>query len=75
MSEINYIPANVLQQSPSHAPILSMGHITLTAIHVFENTCRHYFQTKKVDEVDCVQAILYNFELSPLQSWVNANHA
>lgn len=24
--------------------------------------------------MDCVQAILYNFESSPVQSWINANH-
>jgi hypothetical protein len=66
-------PATVLQQSSSHAPVLSSGRVTIAAIRVFENACRRYFQHKKIEEENRVPSILYNFESSAIQSWINAN--
>jgi hypothetical protein len=73
--EIPYAPAVVQQQSASHAPVLSAGRVTIAAMRVFENACRRYFQHKAVAENDRVMAVIYNFESSSVQSWVNANHA
>ena len=67
--------ATVLQQSASHAPIMSVGHITVPVLRVFENACRRYFQHKNIEDADRVKAVLYNFEASNVQAWVNANHA
>ena len=66
-------PATVIQQSNSHAPILSVGRITIPVIRVFENACHRFFQHKSIEDADRVKAILYNFEASNIQSWVSAN--
>jgi hypothetical protein len=72
-SDIPYVPAMVQQQSSSHAPILSAGHITIAAICVFENACCQYFQHKTIAEADHVESVIYNFKGSNVQSWVNTN--
>jgi hypothetical protein len=74
-AEIPYAPAVVQQQSASHAPVLSAGRVTIAAMRVFENACCWYFQHKSVAEADRVLAVIYNFEGSLVQAWVNANHA
>ncbi|KAF8231793.1 hypothetical protein L208DRAFT_1275653, partial [Tricholoma matsutake] len=74
-TEIPYAAVTVQQQSASHAPVLSAGRVTIAAMRVFENSCRRFFQHKSIAEADCVMSIIYNFEGSGIQSWINANQA
>jgi hypothetical protein len=73
--EIPYAPATVSQQSSSHTPVLSAGHVTIAAVRVWENNCRRFFQHKSIAEADRVQSIIFNFEGSNMQAWVNTNLA
>jgi hypothetical protein len=74
-SEIPYAPATIIQQSSSHILILSAGCIMIGMICVFKNACHHFFQHKSIAEANHVEAIIYNFEGSKIQSWVNTNLA
>lgn len=74
-TEIPYAAAVVQQASVSHAPVLSAGCITIATIRAFKNACCQFFQHRSITEVDCVSSIIYNFEGSGIQSWVNANNA
>ncbi|KAF8225990.1 hypothetical protein L208DRAFT_1304167, partial [Tricholoma matsutake] len=69
-----YAPTVVKGGKGNHAPILSAGCITIAMVHVFENACRHFFQNKKIPKDERVVAIIYNFESSSVQSWVNTHH-
>ncbi|KAF8234220.1 hypothetical protein L208DRAFT_1262803, partial [Tricholoma matsutake] len=62
---------NTSQASPSSAPILSAGRLTVNVICQFENACRCYFLMKGVDAADPVGKIIYNFESTTVQSWIN----
>jgi hypothetical protein len=73
--EISSVPTMIIQQSSSHAPILSARCITIGMICIFENACHCFFQHKPIAEADCVEVIIYNFKSSKIQSWINANLA
>ena len=70
-----YAAAEVKQASPSSAPLLSAGHITVHVIRQFETACHQYFSTKDVAAGDRVGKIIYNFESMAVQSWINAEEA
>lgn len=70
-----YAAAEVKQASPSLAPLLSTGRLTVKAVHQFDTTCRCYFSLKAVAANDRVRKIIYNFEGIAIQSWINAEEA
>ncbi|KAF8219177.1 hypothetical protein L208DRAFT_1342593, partial [Tricholoma matsutake] len=41
----------------------------------FDTACRHYFSVKDVPANDHVKKIIYNFESTAVQSWINAEEA
>jgi hypothetical protein len=47
----------------------------IATMRVFENACCRFFQHKSIGEADHVKSVIYNFESSSVQSWVNVNHA
>jgi hypothetical protein len=67
-----YAPVEVRQVSPSAAPILSAGCLTVHIMRQFDNACRHYFLMKGIDAANHVGKIIYNFESSAVQSWILA---
>jgi hypothetical protein len=49
--------------------------LTVNVIRQFDNACQHYFSVKDVDIAICVTKIIYNFELTTIQSWISAQEA
>lgn len=74
MDNIQYVPAIVKGRKGSHAPVLLVGHIKITIVCIFENLCCRFFQNKKKLEDKQVLSIIYNFESSTVQAWVNTHH-
>lgn len=70
-----YAITEVRQVSPSAAPILSAGHLTVTVVRQFDNACRRYFSVKDVAAADRVGKVIYNFESATIQSWISAQEA
>lgn len=70
-----YAATEVKQTSPSSAPLLSAGRLTIKVIHQFDTACHHYFSVKDVAAADHVGKIIYNFESTAVQSWINAEEA
>jgi hypothetical protein len=70
-----YTKAEVIQSSPSHAPILSAGRLTISVLRSFQNGCRRFFSIKGVDAADQVGKIIYNFEGNDIQGWIYAEEA
>lgn len=70
-----YVPAEVKQASPSSAPILTAGRLTIAVVCQFETACRCYFSVKDVTTGDCIGKIIYNFKSMAVQSWINAEEA
>ncbi|KAF8239599.1 hypothetical protein L208DRAFT_1236327, partial [Tricholoma matsutake] len=74
MDNIQYTPATVLGGKGSHAPVLSVGKISILVIHIFENVCHCFFQNKKLPEDKRVMSIIYNFESLVVQAWITTHH-
>jgi hypothetical protein len=70
-----YASAEVKQTSPSAAPILLAGRLMIKVLHQFENACRHYFSMKDVTVKDHIGKVIYNFESTAIQSWINTEEA
>jgi hypothetical protein len=70
-----YAKAEVIQSSPSHAPVLSAGRLTISVLRSFQNSCRRFFSTKGVSAADQVGKIIYNFEGNNIQGWIYAEEA
>lgn len=69
-----YAPATVTGGKGSHAPVLSVGHVTILIICIFENMCCCFFQSKKIPENECILSIIYNFESLEIQAWIMTHH-
>ncbi|RDB15414.1 Transposon Ty3-G Gag-Pol polyprotein [Hypsizygus marmoreus] len=61
------------QLAPSHAPILSPGVITYDNFKVFEKMCQRFFSHKSIAPNEQVQRIIYNFEDTSVQDWLDAD--
>jgi len=70
-----YAPAEVKQASPSSAPLLSVGCLTIKVICQFETVCRCYFSMKSMAAGECIGKIIYNFKSTAVQSWINTDEA
>jgi len=70
-----YAVAEVEQSSPSSAPLLSAGHLTVKVLHLFDTACQHYFSVKDIAANDQVGKIIYNFKSTAIQSWINVEEA
>lgn len=67
-----YALAEVHQASPSSAPVLSVGWLTVNIVQQFKNACHHYFSMKDVAADNRISKIIYNFESTSVQSWIMA---
>jgi hypothetical protein len=70
-----YAAAKVKQMSPSSAPLLFAGCLTIKVLRQFDTACRRYFSVKDIAEDDHVGKIIYNFKSMAVQSWINAEEA
>jgi hypothetical protein len=63
--------ASVEQDAPSKVPMLLPGDITPSVMHMYENACRGYFDTKDVAEDKQVRRILAGLRDNCIQDWVS----
>jgi hypothetical protein len=62
--------ASVEQDAPSKVPMLLPGDITPSVMHMYENACNGYFDTKDVPEEKQVRRVLAGLRDTRIQDWV-----
>ena len=64
----------VEQESPSKVPILIPEDIMPSVMHMYENACNRYFDTKDVAAEKQVHRILAGLHDTHIQDWVGVHH-
>ena len=65
-----YVAAEIKQSSPSSTP--STSNLKIKVVHKFDTACQCYFSVNDVPADDHVAKIIYNFESTAIQPWINA---
>jgi hypothetical protein len=66
-------PATVEQDSPSKAPILTLGEITPAVMRSYETACLGFFENKDVPEDKQVCKVLAGLQDTHVQDWISVD--